>query len=133
VARDEVCDLLREFVCDENRAVLFSTHITSDLEKVADYITFILDGKTVYTGTRDELLEKYARITGGQEDLSESIRRRIIGLREHDNGFEGLVETAHLRHVPDSLFTEPASLFTEPASLEEIIIYVNRGGKNSHA
>lgn len=53
-ARDEICELLGEFVMDEEKSVLFSTHITSDLEKIADYITFILDGKVVYTGLKDD-------------------------------------------------------------------------------
>ena len=71
VARDEICDLLREFVSDENKSVLFSTHITSDLDKTADYITFILNGSIVFTGAKDELIEKYARVTGGLQDLDE--------------------------------------------------------------
>jgi ABC-type multidrug transport system ATPase subunit len=58
VARDEICDLLRDFVSDESKSVLFSTHITSDLEKVADYITFILDGTIVFTGYPFALGEK---------------------------------------------------------------------------
>ncbi|MDR1193655.1 MAG: ABC transporter ATP-binding protein, partial [Peptococcaceae bacterium] len=66
-ARDEIGDLLREFVADENKSVLFSTHITSDLEKTADYITFILNGRIVFTGAKDALTEKYARVTGGPE------------------------------------------------------------------
>jgi ABC-2 type transport system ATP-binding protein len=58
VARDELLDILKKFIADENHSVLFSTHITADLEKIADYITFIKDGKIVYSGTKDTLLEK---------------------------------------------------------------------------
>jgi len=55
VARDELLGILMQFIADENHSVLFSTHITADLEKIADCITFIKDGKIVYSGTKDTL------------------------------------------------------------------------------
>jgi ABC-2 type transport system ATP-binding protein len=119
VSRDEVCDILREFIADANKAVLFSTHITTDLEKVADYITFILDGRIVFTGTKDALLEKYARITGGLNEINGAQRKHIIGYREHGTGFEGMIETAYIRSLPNGLLTEPITL-------EEIIIFMNK-------
>jgi len=64
VARDELCDMLSDFVNDENRSILFSTHITADLEKIADYITFILNGSIVFTGSKEDLLEKYVSVKG---------------------------------------------------------------------
>jgi ABC-2 type transport system ATP-binding protein len=120
VARDEICELLREFVADENRGILFSTHITTDLEKIADYVTFILEGRVVFTGAKDELLEKYARVAGGPGEIDDAQRKRIIGCREHGAGFEGLIETARMRELPDGLLIEPATL-------EEIVIFMNRG------
>jgi ABC-2 type transport system ATP-binding protein len=83
VARDEICDLLREFVTDDGRSVLFSTHITTDLEKTADYTTFILDGRIVFSGAKDTLLEKYARVTGGPQEINEEQKKFVIGYREH--------------------------------------------------
>ncbi|MCL2082365.1 MAG: ABC transporter ATP-binding protein [Oscillospiraceae bacterium] len=122
VARDEICDLLREFVSDENKSVLFSTHITSDLEKTADYITFILNGRIVFTGAKDDLLEKYARVTGGLSEISTQQKKYIIGIREHRMGFEGMVETANLSKLPQTVLTEGISL-------DEIIIFMNKGAK----
>ena len=81
VARDEFIDLLGEYIQDGERSVIFSTHITSDLEKIADYITFIRKGKIIYTGTKDELLEKYCIIKGGNDDIILSDKKNIIGLR----------------------------------------------------
>ncbi|MDR1184468.1 MAG: ABC transporter ATP-binding protein [Coriobacteriales bacterium] len=125
-ARDEICDLLREFVTDENRSVLFSTHITSDLEKTADYITFILNGKIAFTGAKDVLLEKYARVTGGLRELdSGALRELIISCREHGTGFEGMIETVNVGKMP-------SGVFVEPISLDEIIIFMNKG-VDSHA
>ncbi|MFT4143833.1 MAG: ABC transporter ATP-binding protein [Mobilitalea sp.] len=122
VARDELCDMLSNFVADENRSILFSTHITSDLEKIADYITFILDGKIIYTGSKEDLLEKYVLVKGGLREISAEQKRLIIGLREHNTGFEGMTETANRNRLPKTL------LF-EPITLDEIIIYMNKGVK----
>jgi ABC-2 type transport system ATP-binding protein len=120
VAREEICDLLREFISDENKSVLFSTHVTSDLEKIADYITLILNGNIVFTGTKDTLLEKYARVTGGLADLKGEQKKHIIGYREHGTGFEGMVEISNIKILPDGVLTEEISI-------EEIIIFMNKG------
>ena len=120
VAREEICDMLREFISDGNKSVLFSTHITSDLERVADYITFILNGKIVFTGTKDTLLEKYARVTGGLLDLDSEQKKLIIGYRENRTGFEGMIQVSDIKKLP-------SSTLTEGISLEEIIIFMNKG------
>jgi len=124
VARDEVCDLLREFMTDENKSVLFSTHITADLEKTADFITFILNGNIVFTGARDDLLEKYTRITGGLDELDAEQKKFVIGCREHGTGFEGMIETANIGKLP-------AAVLAEEITLDEIIIYMNREAKKN--
>ena len=122
VAREEICDLLREFISDENKGVLFSTHITSDLEKIADYITFILNGNIVFTGTKDALLDKYARAAGGLSDITEEQKKLIIGYREHGTGFEGMVEIQDVNKLP-------GSVLTEEISMDEIVIFMNKGAK----
>lgn len=122
VARDELCDMLAEFVTDENRSVLFSTHITSDLEKIADYITFILNGRIVYTGSKENLLEKYMLVKGGLHELSAGQKDLIVGLREYGTGFEGMAESRSIGRLPKSLLIEPITL-------DEIIIYMNKGVK----
>ena len=119
VARDEICDLLREFVTDEDKSVMFSTHITSDLEKTADYITFILNGRIVFTGAKEDLLEKYARVTGGLGDLNVKQKKSVVGYREHGTGFEGMIETVDIG-------TLPKDVLTEEISLDEIIIFMNK-------
>jgi ABC-2 type transport system ATP-binding protein len=120
VARDEICDLLREFVTDENNSVLFSTHITSDLDKTADYITFVLNGNIVFTGTKDDLLGKYTRVTGGLNDLNGEQRKLVIGYREHGTGFEGMVETENIGKLS-------GGVLSEELNLDEIIIFMNKG------
>lgn len=119
VAREELLDILREYMEDESRGILFSTHITSDLEKIADYITFINDGRIVFTGLKDTLLESYVLAKGGLDDITAEQKRLLIGLREHSAGFEGLVQTADIgKFSPDVLF--------DPVTLEEIMVFMNK-------
>ncbi|GAA0682368.1 ABC transporter ATP-binding protein [Clostridium cadaveris] len=119
VARDEFIELLGEYIQDGDRSVIFSTHITSDLEKIADYITFIRKGKIIYTGTKDELLEKYCIIKGGNDDIMLSDKKNIIGLREHSTGFEGLIDVENLRGFSNHVITEKATL-------DDIVVYMNK-------
>ena len=121
VARDEICNLLREFVTDENKSVLFSTHITADLEKTADYIVFIVNGDIVFTGAKDDLLEKYARVTGGPQDLNAEQKKLVIGYREHGTGFDGMVEAENIGKLPNVVLVEEISM-------DEIIIFMNKQG-----
>lgn len=119
VARDEFLDILRDYIEDEEKSVIFSSHITSDIEKIADYITYINNGKIIFTGEKDEFLEKYCIIKGGKEDITESQKKEIIGLRMHSTGFEGLIELK--KAVGFS-----SKVIIEKASFDEIMIYMNK-------
>ncbi|MDD3613916.1 MAG: ABC transporter ATP-binding protein [Clostridia bacterium] len=122
VMRDEILDILRDYMVEENRSVFFSTHITSDLEKIADYIVYIDRGRIIYSGPKDDLLEKYCYIRGGNGDLPLEKRKRVIGMREHIGGFEGMIETSELGGLPQSVVIEEVSL-------EDIMICLSREGK----
>jgi ABC-2 type transport system ATP-binding protein len=80
VARDELLDILREYIADGEKSVFFSTHITSDLERIADYITLIDHGRIFYTGTKDGLLEHFCIVKGSKVDLTEELKKKMIGL-----------------------------------------------------
>lgn len=124
VARDELMEVLTAFIVDgdvgSERGILFSTHITADLERVADFITFIRGGRIVYTGTKDDLLETYAVVKGGLNDLLPEQKGFLIGSRSHSAGFDALVRR-------DDINVLPRDLLIERASLDEIIIYMNAG------
>lgn len=120
VMRDELLDILREYMAQENKSIFFSTHITSDLEKIADYIVYIHKGQILFSGLRDELIEKYCIIKGGSDDLPEHKRKAVIGLREHTGGFEGMLELSQLGGMPPNVISEPVTL-------DDIMIYINRG------
>ena len=95
VARIEMLDIIRAFVEDGEHAVLFSTHITSDLDKVADYITLIIDGKIIESMTIDEIEEKYA-IASGENTPSDKIKPYLIGCRQNSTSFTALVRRSDI-------------------------------------
>jgi len=115
VARDELLEILRDYMSPGNRSILFSTHITSDLEKIADYITFIDNGKIMASQPADDFVGKYFIVKGGAKTLTEDQKHKIIGYREHSVGFDGLIERALLPSLPPSVVAEPGNL-------DEIII-----------
>ncbi len=117
VARDELLDILAEYIEDENRSVLFSTHITSDVERIADYVTILHNGRVWFTGTKDELSEKYVILRGAEEDISSALREKCIGFHGYRNGFDALLSTEYLSEVNDKLETEKANI-------DEILVYV---------
>ncbi len=117
VARDELLDILAEYIEDENRSVLFSTHITSDVERIADYVTILHNGRVWFTGTKDELNEKYVILRGAEEDISSALREKCIGFHGYRNCFDALLSTEYLSEVTDKLETEKANI-------DEILVYV---------
>ncbi|HAJ97282.1 MAG TPA: ABC transporter ATP-binding protein [Ruminococcus sp.] len=123
VARDELLDILAEYIEDENRGVLFSTHITADVERIADYVTILHSGKVWYTGTKDELTEGYAIIKGAEEDIPSALKEKLIGFHAYRNGFDALIKTDDLAGIPDSLEYEKASI-------DEILVYIAKEDKH---
>jgi ABC-2 type transport system ATP-binding protein len=118
VFRREILDILYDVIQDENKSIFFSTHITTDLEKIADYITFINDGKIVFSKSKDEILESYVMVKGGNELLNSESRKEFIGLRETHVGFEGLCENPEkLKKIFGS------DLIIERPTLEDIMVY----------
>ena len=120
VGRDEMLEIFRDYMVKEDRTIFFSTHITSDLEKIADYITYIQNGRILYSGLKDDLLEKYCVIRGGIGDLPQLKRKKIFGLREHPNGFDGMIEMKDIAGFP-------TSVVTETVSLDDIMVRMSKG------
>lgn len=120
VSRDELLNILAEYIEDGEHSVLFSTHITSDLDKIADYITFINFGECVFTGGKDEFIDLYRIVRGGKEELNEKYKKLLIGLREYSTGYEALIKTTDLAYYPN--------MMGEAATIDDIIIFINKGG-----
>ncbi|MGG6311243.1 ABC transporter ATP-binding protein [Paenibacillus macerans] len=124
VFRRELLDLLADYILDENNTILFSTHLTTDLDRVADYVTFLNRGELVFADSKDEVLERYVIVKGSGELLDADVRRELIGIRETAVGFEALAKD---REQALSLFGVNA-LFERP-TLEEIMYFTAKGGK----
>ena len=118
VMRSEILDLLLEFIQQENHSVLMSTHITSDLEQIADYICFIHGGEIVFFEERNEMTEKYRIIKCGDEELSAIDKEDIIGI--HKGKFCNEILTASSEKYPN--------LTADKASIEEIMVYYIKEG-----
>ncbi|MCP5108477.1 MAG: ABC transporter ATP-binding protein [bacterium] len=125
VFRRELLDILSSLIQDERKSILFSTHVTSDLERIADYITFIHKGEVVFSRERDEIFENYGIIKGGKELLTEENDRLFAGVREHKYGIEAL--TPCLQEARKK-FKNGAVI--EKASLEDIMFLTGKGGGN---
>lgn len=96
VARIEVLDILREIVEEGERAVLFSTHITGDLDKIADSVTLLIDGKVTESMAIDKIEDKYAVISGNLASLDSSNTKLCTGVRRGTQNFEALVKREYL-------------------------------------
>ena len=123
VARDELLGILSKYIADGQKSILFSTHITSDLEKIADYITLIDYGNIFYSGTKDDLLESFCIVRGGPHDLTDELRKNIIGLTTNIAGFAGLLPTSEVKHLAPEIVTETPSI-------DEILISISKGEGN---
>jgi ABC-2 type transport system ATP-binding protein len=124
IFRSELLDILREIIQDDEKSVFFSTHITSDLEKIADYITFIHDGQIILSNTKDDILDNYCIVKGGLDLLDKDAQKAFVGIRKNNYGFEGLVEN---RGKVRELFKE--NIVIEKPSLEDIMLYIVRGSQ----
>jgi len=108
VARDELVGILGGFLTDGDHSVLFSTHITTDLERIADYVTVIDDGRIVATSTKDDLLDSFRLVRGGPDDLRDPTG--LMGMRRTESGVEALARTADLSHLDGDLLVEVPTL-----------------------
>lgn len=91
IMRDDILDVFLEFVQDENHSILMSSHITTDLEKVADYITFIHHGKVIFSKTKDELRYQYGIIRCGAALFAQIDKEEILVYRKDDYQWNVLV------------------------------------------
>lgn len=121
IVRNEMLQIFREFVVEEDHTILLSSHITGDLEKLADEVVFIDGGKIVLKGNKDEMLEKHGILRCKKDELKNISESLIVSAEISSLGAEVLVND---RKAAEKLYPE---MIVEPAGLEEIMIYyVNR-------
>ncbi len=124
IVRNEILEIFQEFVIDEEHTILLSSHITGDIERIADMVIFIDKGRIVLSGEKDEILENHAMIKCTKKDAETIEKEDIVSVRQSAFGVDVLV------HDKDACAKKYAKLKMEQAGLEEIMIhYVNRATK----
>jgi ABC-2 type transport system ATP-binding protein len=118
VSRDDLLDLFITLVEEEQVSILFSTHITSDLEKCAGYVTYIKNGEILASTDKKSFLNDYRIVKGSLEKFTEAISKKLISFKKHSDGFCGLVRTENLPIYGDVEIL--------PADLESIMIYIEK-------
>ena len=122
VSRDEILDIFREIVKNGDRAILFSTHITSDLDKCATNITYIHDGTIVYTGTKKDFVKKYLFVK--DKTMNKEVLDKYIAYKELDDRIEGLI------NANEKDYFVGKGLNPEEPDLEQIMVYLERSNNN---
>ena len=121
LARDELMDMLHAYIEDGEHSVLFSTHITVDLERAADFIAYITGGRLYYTGPKDEFEELFRIVKGGPGELAQLPAGVVLGSHTYQTGFDALVRSDSLGTVSAAV----ADIVVEPASIDDIIRLTN--------
>lgn len=123
VVRDDILDILLEFIQEESHSVFLSSHITGDLEKISDYIVFLHEGRIVMSGEKDLLLDSYGILKCAPEELGAIEPEAVAGVRRGEFGVTALVKK----------YRVPAGFHVEPAVLDDIMLYSIKGEKPGKA
>lgn len=122
IARDELLDVFRDIVDEGDKSILFSTHITSDLDKCADYVLFIKDGQIILNSEKDNLLDCHALIKGGVVELTDELISRLISYKRHQFGYTALIRRESIK--------DGDKFETEKPTLDDIMIYYSKENYN---
>lgn len=115
VSRDELLDIFMA-LSREGTSILFSTHITSDLEKCADRLTYIQKGHIAFTGDIDGFVDSYRAVELNESQLTEELRTRLIGLKPSKHGYTAILPAADALSVPEA----------RPTDLETVMIHMEK-------
>lgn len=117
MVREEILEIFLEFLQDENRSILVSSHIISDLEKISDYITFIHRGEIIFSEGKDQLLEDYGILKCTHSEWEQLDKEMVVGYRKNQFGMEALVKKEKLK----------GKFMIDPAGIEDIMLFHSRG------
>lgn len=124
IVRSEILDIFMDFIQDEEHSILFSTHITSDLDKIADYITLIHQGQIIFSKSKDSLFEEYGILKCGLQDFNTIDKKDYISFRKNKFGYEILVENKKLAQKKYPNFA------IDTTNIEDIMLfYVRRNAQ----
>lgn len=123
-ARDDILDLLLEFIQDEEHTVFFSSHITNDLEKIADYILLIHNGEIVIYDDKDNLIENFGILKSKKMDFKRIDQNDIVTFRSNELNFEYLVSNKEKAKI------KYPKMVLDNATLDDILLFYIKGDKN---
>jgi ABC-2 type transport system ATP-binding protein len=123
IVRDEILDVFLEFVQDENHSILLSSHITSDLEKVSDYITFIHDGQIVFSEQKDKLTDDYGLLRCTKAQFGNLAPADMLAYRKHEHQVDILVTDRR------EMANKYPDIQIDPPSIEDVMLTLVRGEK----
>lgn len=118
VSRDELVILFQDYIADGKHSILFSTHITSDLEKCADFITYIKKGEIIESTDVVSFKEKYLLVSGDDAKLDDARKAKVIGYHKTHVNFEGMIPASLKEEFSDFELTGPG--------LEDIMVHIER-------
>lgn len=122
VSRDELLDILMDFIQDENNSVILSSHITSDLDKIADYIAFIHEGQLAFFESKDELLYNYKLLKCNTADFEKIKKEHIIRYTKSENGYKVLINKQEVKDMYNDMVLDDVNV-------EDIMLMYAKGVK----
>lgn len=123
VIRNEILDILLEYIQDEEKSIILSSHITSDLEKISDYIVLLNDGKIEFNESKESLLEHYKIIKGTKEQLKNANEKDFISIRISQFSFEALI------YSTPKIMNKYKNFTFDKANIEDIMLFFARSDK----
>ncbi|HHY42052.1 MAG TPA: ABC transporter ATP-binding protein [Thermoanaerobacterales bacterium] len=121
IVRDELLGILMEFIQDESRSVFFSSHITSDIEKIGDYVTFIDNGRIILSEEKDKILDKW-KIVKGDINLMNNYKKDLIGLEQTRTYFKALVKDFDAFKAKYDI----SSLVIDKPTLDDVLLHLTK-------
>lgn len=121
IVRDEILDILLEFIQDEENSVLISSHIISDLEKIADYITFLHQGRVAFSENKDLLVYQYGVVKCTEQDYRAMEKDHVLAVRRNAYSCEVLIDNK------EAFERKNRKLTVDSTTIEEIILFQVRG------
>jgi len=120
MVRDEILDIFLEFIQEEENTIFLSSHIISDIEKVADYVTFIHQGKIVFSESKDDLIYQHGIIHCKNQDIALIDSSYIVGIRENSFGAEVMIQNK------EKFLKYNRQFSIEKTSIEEIMLFISK-------
>lgn len=129
VVRREILEILLEVIQDENKSVLFSSHITEDIQKIADYVTYIVNGEIVLSEEKEKLLSKWKKVSLKKELATNNIENCLLGKEENYFGISGITNNYPKLKGELGKYNSEEGIKIDNATLDDILISYVKGGK----